>query len=130
MLIAATTSEEGRRTLITGLEDENVRRLLNDDPIYQDLRVPGVPGLEDWNISGSRGYCSLRSPLPEGVTAMDPNGHIYMLTDDDREALRQPFAEAVDAEKVVELREDVSRLDGYLRARAEADAELRAKVKT
>ena len=55
---------------------------------------------------------------------MDKYGHIYALTDEEREAAMKSLHEVAEdeAEKVAALREDVARLDGYLKARAEADA--------
>jgi hypothetical protein len=52
MLIAAT-ERNGRKLLVLGLMDENVKRLLNDEPIYKDLSVEpqNVPGLEEWDIT-------------------------------------------------------------------------------
>lgn len=50
MLIAAT-ERDGRKLLVIGLMEENVRRLENDEPIYKDLREPGVPGLEEWDVA-------------------------------------------------------------------------------
>lgn len=55
---------------------------------------------------------------------MNRDGLIYELTDKDREVL-SGIANAdveIDAAKVAELREDVARLDGFLRGRAESDA--------
>lgn len=63
MLIAATTTKKGRKLLIIGLQAGNVKRLLNDEPIYKDLSVEpqNVPGLEEWdNDSRSRGHRALR----------------------------------------------------------------------
>jgi hypothetical protein len=51
MLIAAATTDSGRRLLILGLMAENVDRLLDDQPIYKRLNEEGVPGLEDWDIT-------------------------------------------------------------------------------
>lgn len=51
MLIAAATTADGRKRLIVGLDAENIRRLQNDEPIYKDLRVQGVPGLEEWDLA-------------------------------------------------------------------------------
>jgi hypothetical protein len=50
MLIAATT-RDGRRLLVLGLMDENVKRLLDDKPIYKDMSIEGVPGLEEWDVT-------------------------------------------------------------------------------
>lgn len=50
MLIAAM-ERNGRKLLVLGLEDENIRRLRNDEPIYKDLRDPGVAGLEEWDVT-------------------------------------------------------------------------------
>ena len=55
---------------------------------------------------------------------MDKGGHIYELTKEEQEALFKPKPET---EREVELREDVARLDGYLKARAEADAPTRER---
>lgn len=49
MLIAATT-QDGKKCLIFGLEEDNIKHLLNDKPIYKDLAKEGVPGLEDWHV--------------------------------------------------------------------------------
>lgn len=52
MLIAAT-ERNGRKLLVIGLMDENMKRLANDEPIYKDLSVApqDVPGLEDWDVT-------------------------------------------------------------------------------
>lgn len=51
MLIAATT-RNGRKLLVIGLQDENVKRLLNDEPIYKNLATDvAVPGLEEWDVT-------------------------------------------------------------------------------
>jgi hypothetical protein len=50
VLIAAMT-KANRKVLVIGLEDENIRRLCNDEPIYKDLREPGVEGLEEWDLT-------------------------------------------------------------------------------
>lgn len=51
MLIARSDTRDGRRLLIVGLEAENVRRLLNDEPIYKKLdEVPGLE-LDGWDIT-------------------------------------------------------------------------------
>ncbi len=51
MLIAAT-ERNGRKLLVLGLMDDNVKRLLNDEPIYKSLRDDvAVPGLEDWDVT-------------------------------------------------------------------------------
>jgi hypothetical protein len=49
VLIAASTTKSGRRLLIVGLQDENLYRLRNDEPIYRSL--DDVPGLEEWDLS-------------------------------------------------------------------------------
>jgi hypothetical protein len=51
MLIAASTKTDGRHLLILGLLEENVRRLLGDEPIYKSLDAEGVPGLEAWDVT-------------------------------------------------------------------------------
>jgi hypothetical protein len=60
---------------------------------------------------------------------MDPRGHIYELTDEERESLLRPLPEVPEDEQenAATVREDVARLDGYLKARAEADAPKRGK---
>lgn len=64
---------------------------------------------------------------------MDPHGHIYALSDEEREALLKP----VFGRRGVGRREErplstrrsrtVARLDGYLRGRADSDAPKRGK---
>lgn len=53
MLIAATTRDDGQKLLVIGLEAENIKMLLNDQPIYKDLEIEGtpIPGLEEWNLA-------------------------------------------------------------------------------
>ena len=48
---------------------------------------------------------------------MDPVGNIYPIPDDEH-----------DEKELAQLREDIGRLDGYLRGRAEADAGKREKA--
>ncbi len=64
---------------------------------------------------------------------MDPNGHIYALSEEAVEALDgirgavkpKGLTEALDEQMVSQFREDVARLDGYLRGRADSDRPLR-----
>lgn len=61
---------------------------------------------------------------------MDPRGNIYELTDAERltlDEIRTGGTEKIDQEKVAQLREDVARLDGYLKGRADSDAPKRGK---
>ena len=57
MLIASSTTKEGRRLLVLGLERENIDLLLNDQPVYKRLGggegsdVVPIPGLEDWDVT-------------------------------------------------------------------------------
>lgn len=52
MLIAATSKKNGRKLLVIGLEEENVKRLRNDEPIYKSLNDdPHVPGLAEWDLT-------------------------------------------------------------------------------
>jgi hypothetical protein len=52
LLIAATENNNGRKLLVIGLQDENIDRLKNDEPIYKNLsRNPEIPGLEEWDIT-------------------------------------------------------------------------------
>ena len=57
---------------------------------------------------------------------MDKNGHIYEMTDEERRSLRTDFS-PIDNEKIMELKEDEARLDGYLRGRADSDKPKRGK---
>lgn len=53
MLIAAATNEAtGRKQFVIGLHQENIDRLLNDEPIRKALNEApqNVPGLEDWDL--------------------------------------------------------------------------------
>ena len=51
MLIAAT-ERNGRKLIVLGLQGENVKRLLNDEPIYKNLATDvAVPGLEEWDVT-------------------------------------------------------------------------------
>lgn len=49
MLIAANLDNENK-VLILGLYQENIDRLVNDQPIEKDLGKEGVPGLEAWKV--------------------------------------------------------------------------------
>jgi hypothetical protein len=62
---------------------------------------------------------------------MDPHGYIYEMTDAQREALMGDGYEGMKIDGVAyeQLEQDVARLDGYLKARAEADAPKRRKRK-
>jgi hypothetical protein len=44
MLLAAF-AKEGREYLVVGLEDDNIRKLRNDEPI--ERRLEGIPGIAD-----------------------------------------------------------------------------------
>jgi hypothetical protein len=57
---------------------------------------------------------------------MDKRGHIYELTEEDKESLSKSMNEPVTAD-TVELREDVARLEGYLKGRADSDRPNRGK---
>lgn len=50
---------------------------------------------------------------------MNKDGLIYKLSDEEQEAALA--SEPLNAAKAAELREDVARLDGYLRGRADSD---------
>jgi len=57
---------------------------------------------------------------------MDANHHIYELEDFEQRLVKEgPPGEATEAEKAHfdKLREDVARLDGYLKGRADSDRE-------
>ena len=60
---------------------------------------------------------------------MDPHGHIYELTEEEIVAANgQPFTgEPIDPSKLSEIREDMARLDGYLKGRADSDRPKRGK---
>ncbi len=64
---------------------------------------------------------------------MDPNGHIYELTDAEKLAAFAAVEESVEEtetiskEQIQQLREDVARMHGYLKGRADSDAPLRGK---
>jgi hypothetical protein len=51
VLIAVAETKEGRRLLVLGLDEENVNRLLNDQPILSRLDEVPVPGLEEWDVT-------------------------------------------------------------------------------
>lgn len=57
---------------------------------------------------------------------MDKRGHIYELTEEDKESLSKSMNEPVTAD-TVELHEDVARLEGYLKGRADSDQLKRGK---
>jgi hypothetical protein len=60
-MMVAATERDGRKLLVLGLEAENIKRLLNDQPIYKRLDGQGtdetsgllvpVPGLEEWDVT-------------------------------------------------------------------------------
>lgn len=51
-MVIASSIRDGRKLLIIGLQEENVRRILNDEPIYKNLSTDTIiPGLEDWDIT-------------------------------------------------------------------------------
>lgn len=51
-LFIATSTKGERNVLIIGLEQENIRELLNDRPIRKNFStdIPAGSGLEDWDI--------------------------------------------------------------------------------
>jgi hypothetical protein len=51
-LLIATSTEGERNTLIIGLEEENIKELLNDRPIKKNFStdIPPGSGLEDWDL--------------------------------------------------------------------------------
>lgn len=57
---------------------------------------------------------------------MDPNGHIYELTEEDRQALLGEPTKIAD-EEIAALKEDVARMEGYLKGRADSDRPKRGK---
>lgn len=58
---------------------------------------------------------------------MDPHGHIYELSTDELAVLDENQPVRIDETSLVALREDVARLDGYLRGRADSDRPKRGK---
>lgn len=50
MIIASAVNDGERRMLIVGLEEENVRRLRNDEPLQKDLGE-FIPELAGWQLS-------------------------------------------------------------------------------
>lgn len=50
MLIARLIRDK-RRVLVIGLEAENIRRLLNDEPIYRHLNEIAGLGLDGWDLT-------------------------------------------------------------------------------
>lgn len=51
MLIAMTETDGGRKLLVLGLEQENIGRLLDGQPVYKSMGELGVPGLEEWDVT-------------------------------------------------------------------------------
>lgn len=66
------------------------------------------------------------SPKKERINRMDPNGHIYELTKEEQERLKKPRGYDQTSHEA-EVREDVARLEGYLKGRAEGDISKRGK---
>jgi hypothetical protein len=58
---------------------------------------------------------------------MDKRGHIYELTEEDKESLSKSMNDEPVTADTVELREDVARLEGYLKGRADSDRPHRGK---
>jgi len=58
---------------------------------------------------------------------MDPNGHIYEITDEEMAALRDECATEIPAEQIEQMKQDVARLEGYLKGRADSDRPKRGK---
>ena len=51
MLIATARGGDGRRMLVIGLEQENIKRLLDDQPIQKDMGAEGVSELAEWDVT-------------------------------------------------------------------------------
>jgi len=51
-MFIATSTRGDRKLLVIGLEEENIKRLLNDQPIYKDFNrdLPQGSGLEEWDV--------------------------------------------------------------------------------
>lgn len=49
MMIAVISQEESRKLLVLGLMDENIKRLLDDRPIFKDLEAAALE-LEGWSV--------------------------------------------------------------------------------
>jgi hypothetical protein len=51
-LFIATSTRGERKLLVIGLEQENIKRLLNDEPIYKNFEkdLPSGSGLEEWDV--------------------------------------------------------------------------------
>lgn len=49
-MLLAVSSKGDKHVLILGLEAENIRRLLNDEPIRKDLGKLGAPGFENFEV--------------------------------------------------------------------------------
>lgn len=58
---------------------------------------------------------------------MDPNWNIYEITDEEIEELRKANREAFDEDRIAQMKEDVARLEGYLKGRADSDRPKRGK---
>jgi hypothetical protein len=70
MLLASSTAKNGRKVLVLGLEAENIKRLVNDQPIRKDLGAEGVPGLEEWDVyvlgpEDTRRFVAQMGPKPD-----------------------------------------------------------------
>lgn len=57
---------------------------------------------------------------------MDPNGHVYELNDEEKKLLEKDRSYDQTPQES-ELREDVARMEGYLKGRAEGDRSKRGK---
>ena len=59
---------------------------------------------------------------------MDAGGNIYELTDEQRAVLDGTVADGLTDEQVSTLKQDVARLDGFMRGRAESDRGAHEKL--
>lgn len=51
MLLASSTTKDGKKLLVLGLYQENIEMLLNDQPILKDLGEHGMDELEGWQVT-------------------------------------------------------------------------------
>ena len=51
MLLASTRTKDGKFRLVIGLQEENIERLKNDQPIMKDLGEEGIEELENWELA-------------------------------------------------------------------------------
>jgi hypothetical protein len=74
VILATSTTREGKQLLVLGLQQENIDRLLNDEPIWKDLDKEDIPGLEGWAVTILGPEDTVRFMAAAGIELVSDDG--------------------------------------------------------